>query len=121
MRLLLDVHFSGSRVGGPLRRAGHDVLAAEEEADLRGLPDESLLSFATRERRILLTADTSDFGLVLAAWAERQESHAGCILVPNSVRNNDYGALLRGVGRLLGEVGTQDAWTDLVRWLPRAR
>lgn len=55
MRLLLDAHVSGRRVGGALRALGHDVPALDEERQLEGLPDDEVLTLAATERRILVT------------------------------------------------------------------
>ena len=53
MRLCLDQHYA-PRIAAALRERGHDVIAAEAEGELRGLPDEELLTFCVRERRALV-------------------------------------------------------------------
>jgi nucleoside-diphosphate-sugar epimerase len=57
LRLLLDAHVSGRRIGAALRERGHEVLAVDEERDLDGCADEDLmelwrdhLAFISRSR-----------------------------------------------------------------------
>jgi Domain of unknown function (DUF5615) len=55
LKLLLDVHLSGQRIGRPLSEGNHDVVATEEDEELRKLDDELLLEWAQGEQRILVT------------------------------------------------------------------
>jgi predicted nuclease of predicted toxin-antitoxin system len=61
MRVLLDAHLSGRSIGRPLRRAGHDVLALDDDLNLKQLPDADVLELATRQGRIVVTANIRDF------------------------------------------------------------
>jgi predicted nuclease of predicted toxin-antitoxin system len=58
MRLICDENFPLAAVGG-LRAAGHDVVHVS--GGMCGMPDEDVLAFAQRERRVLATFD-KDFG-----------------------------------------------------------
>ena len=77
MRLLLDAHFSPSRIGDPLRALGHDVLASVSDVRLARLPDRSLLRFAEEEQRILVTCDGVHFDLLAREWASTRREHPG--------------------------------------------
>lgn len=81
MRLLLDAHVSGPRVGKRLEARGHDVRALDQEPALEGLDDEEVLATAASEQRILVTHNIRDFPSILREWAAVQRSHAGVILV----------------------------------------
>lgn len=118
MRLLLDVHLSDEKVGDPLRAKGHDVLAAEKDEGLRRLDDEPLLEWALPQRRIVVTANVRDFFPIIGRRLGQGRPHAGCILIPSSVKNHHYGALISGVGDLVGS-GSQEDWWERTSWLPR--
>ncbi len=119
MRLLLDAHVSGRRVGRALREAGHDVRAADEEEELRGLEDASLLALAASEGRVLVTFDVKDFLPILREWAEGGRRHAGCVLVASSLRHEHFGAVISGIANALDELPEREDWTDRVHWLSR--
>ena len=76
MKFLID-RSAGSRLAQWLRAEGHDV----DEAQHRGADpgDESLLRWAAREGRILVTIDT-DFGMLLRL---RGQVHADLIRLPD--------------------------------------
>lgn len=116
MRLLLDAHISGRTVGKALGESGHDVRALDSETDLEGLADPDVLALAVSERRVLVTANIRDFEPLLAQWAGEGRSRAGVILVPASVRNEDFGVLISGIQKTLASV-ERDRWTDRVEWL----
>lgn len=116
MRLLLDVHFSDRRIGTPLRNVGYDVLAVETDHELRKMDDEPLLELATRQQRVVVTLNARDFVPITARWASNGRGHAGCILVPSSVGNRNYGRIIIGVQRLLAGK-TQKDWVNRVQWL----
>ena len=111
MRLLLDAHVSGRRVGDALRAQGHDVRALDEERQLEGLPDEDVLALAIAEQRILVTHNVADFPAILRDWAEASRSHAGVILVYR-IGHNEFDLIERGLQRLLEARSSQDAWLD---------
>lgn len=110
MRLLLDAHVSGPRVGAPLRRGGHDVRALDQEPELEGLDDEDLLALATAEGRVLVTFNVADFPDILREWGASGRSHAGVILV-YGIGHGEFGLILRGIERRLAGLG-HGAWVD---------
>ena len=111
MRLLLDAHVSGRRVGRALRSHGHDVRALDEEPDLEGLDDAEVLALARRESRILVTHNIADFPAILREWAEASRPHAGAILI-YAIDHNEFDLIERGIRRLLESRPSQDAWID---------
>ena len=115
MRLLLDAHVSSRRIGRPLQRRGHDVLALDREPELAALDDEQVLTLAAADSRIVITHDVKDFAPLLRAWAERGTSHAGCILV--TLGHAETGRILRRLEALLGRVGDQRDWVDRAEFL----
>jgi len=119
MRLLLDAHVSGRRVGGALRRHGHDVRALDEERQLEGLPDAEVLALAAAERRILVTHNVAHFPAILREWAEGARSHAGVIVI-HGIDHHEFGLVVRGVQRLLELRASQAAWRDHAAILSRS-
>ena len=59
-----------------LRSRGHDLVWIEEETP--GIDDQTVLSRATAERRILLTADKGHFGRLV--FKDKQKAPYGIIL-----------------------------------------
>lgn len=45
-------------------------------------------------------------------------SHTGVILVPSSVRNEDFSILIQRITRTI-ELAGQEEWVDRVEWLRR--
>lgn len=111
MRLLLDAHVSGPRIGRRLESAGHDVRALDQEPELEALADEQVLELAATERRILVTHNVSDFPVILREWAGAGRSHAGVILV-YGIHHNEFELLVRGIERWLAARPAQDEWID---------
>lgn len=118
MRILLDAHISGQSVGNALLDEGHDVRALDSEAELEGLSDPEVLELAAAEDRVLVTANIRDFEPILREWAGESRSHAGVILVPASVRNEAFGALISGVRETIAGTAQED-WLDRVVWIRR--
>ena len=112
MRLLLDEHVSDPRVGGPLRRAGHDVVSAALDPALRSLADDELLAYAAAERRVLVTFNIADFPVILREWAEAGRSHAGVVLV-YGLRHHEHGAIVRRLIALLQRRSRPKEWVDV--------
>jgi predicted nuclease of predicted toxin-antitoxin system len=81
VRLLLDANLSPRRIGGPLRAAGHDVLALAEDASLEGLGDPLVLELPAAHERLLITHDSRDFAPLARESAEAQRAHSGVILI----------------------------------------
>ncbi len=119
MRLLLDAHFSGRRIGDPLRAAGHDLSALNEEGELGRMRDEEVLRLAVKEDRILVTADVHHFPRILRKWAAARRSHAGVILV-YGIDHEEFALIARGVERLLAERPAQEDWLNVAAALDRS-
>jgi len=119
MRLLLDAHVSGRRVGEALRVQGHDVRALDEERQLEGLPDDEVLALAAAEERIVVTHNIAHFPAILREWAEASRSHAGVILV-YGIDHNEFDLVARGVRHLLELRPSQEAWLDYPAILNRS-
>ena len=113
MRLLLDANLSPQHIGGPLRNAGHDVLALAEDAGYEGLADPVVLELASSQERVLITRNSRDFAPLAREWAESQRTHAGMILIW-SLAHSQFGQIVAGVERLLKQWPEQDQWADLV-------
>jgi len=75
MRLLADENLPRLSVQ-MLRSRGHDVIWVKEERP--GITDPAVLSFATSERRLLLTFDKGDFGKLI--FQDKQKAPFGIIL-----------------------------------------
>jgi hypothetical protein len=112
LRLLLDAHLSGRRVGRQLERRGHDVLALSSDAALAGLSDDEVLAFAARDRRILVTRNSRDFAPLLREWAEGGRSHSGCVLIW-TLGAREFGAIVAALDHLFAERPRQADWRDL--------
>jgi predicted nuclease of predicted toxin-antitoxin system len=100
MRFLADENFPGSAVR-ELRAAGHDVEWVRETSP--GMTDASVLAWASREERVVLTFD-KDFGEL--AWRSALPAKCGVVLfrlpMPGA---RDAGAVL---ARLVAQ---RDDWT----------
>jgi hypothetical protein len=118
LRLLLDAHVSGPRVGQQLQAAGHDARALDQEPELESLDDEEVLSLATGEERILVTDNVSDFPRILRAWASAGRSHAGVILA-YGLDHSEFDLITRGVERWLELRPRQEDWLDYPAILDR--
>lgn len=118
MRILLDAHVSGRRVGRRLIESGHDVRSLGAEPDLEGLSDELVLRLAVSQRRILVTHDVSDFAMIAREWAESGMTHAGCLLA--GFPNNAYGDTIRGIEQAFALYPRQVDWIDRVEWIIRS-
>jgi Domain of unknown function (DUF5615) len=111
VRLILDAHVSGRRVGGRLHALGHDVRALDQEPELEGLPDDQLLQLAAEDDRVLVTHDVADFPRVARSWAESGRSHAGVILV-YGITHGEFDLIARGVARWCARRPRQADWRD---------
>ncbi len=118
MRLLLDAHVSGPRIGSRLGARGHDVRALDQEPALEGLDDEDVMALAWEERRILVTHNIRDFPGILREWAAAQRSHAGAILV-YGIDHSEFALIVRGIERWLELYPEPERWIDLAAILDR--
>lgn len=114
-RLLLDEHLSGKVIGRALRESGHDARSISGEEGFEELEDDGVLGLAISEWRVLVTASVADFIPLIARLNDRGGSHTGCILIPNSFGNEEFGALIHTVERKLENV-PENEWIDLVKW-----
>jgi predicted nuclease of predicted toxin-antitoxin system len=118
VRLLLDAHVSGPRVGRRLEEKGHDVRALDQEPALEGLDDEEVLALASEQERILVTHNIRDFPAILREWAAAQRSHAGAILV-YGIDHSEFELIIRGIERWLDLYPQPASWSDLAVVLDR--
>jgi hypothetical protein len=96
VRLLLDEHYS-PRIAVELRRRGHDVVAAPERPELRGLGDAALFALMASEGRAILTENASDFLLIVRAATVRGTDHFGLVLTSP----RQFPRTSRAIGRLV--------------------
>ncbi len=116
MRVLLDAHVSGRRIGRALRRMGHDVLSLDSDEALSRLPDGEVLELAERDHRTVVTHNVGDFAHLVREWAEAGRGHAGVVLVPDSrIRP---GRLLARLEEVFAAHPDQNDWVDRVAFLP---
>ena len=78
MKLLLDEMHAPS-VAVELAAGAFDVVAVAAHPDLRGVPDEELLAYATTEQRALVTENVADFMPLATQWAGQHNAHGGLI------------------------------------------
>lgn len=116
IRLLLDAHISGRVVGRVLEEAGHDVYALDSERELEGMKDPDVLELAISEGRVLVTANVSDFLALITELNAGGRSHTGCICVPRSINNEEFGVIISGVSSMV-EGTSQEEWIDRVEWI----
>ncbi len=120
MRLILDLHISGKRVGRALSAAGHDVRAADAEGEVfDAMEDERLLALAAKEERMLVSRNVRDFPRLAGEWAQADRSHSGIIMIPPSIDHAEFGAIVSGVEALLADTDQTD-WQDRFEWMGRA-
>jgi len=118
VRLLLDAHLSGPKIGRRLEQKGHDVRALDQEPALEGLDDDEVLALATTERRILVTHNVADFPRIVRDWAAAQRAHAGVILV-YGIDHSEFALIAHGIERCLQLRADQADWTDFPAILDR--
>ncbi len=82
LRLLIDEDSQAKPLVNILRKAGHDVLTANE-AGLSGEIDQYVLDYARAENRILLTQNCGDFEVLHKA----NPSHPGIFVI---YKNDNY-------------------------------
>jgi Domain of unknown function (DUF5615) len=120
LRLLLDAHVSGRRIGAALRGHEHDVLAVDEERDLDGCPDEELMELASVQRRVLVTFDVADFPRICREWLEAGRSHHGCAVVVG-IRHHEFGAIVRVLEGPFETRPDPHDWLDHLAFVSRLR
>ena len=118
MRLLLDAHFSPA-VSRLLRASKIDVWTLSEwhGGSYLRLADERILEAAFAEGLTLVTYDIRIGPELLDVWAAQGRSHAGVVFVNvRTIRQGDYGGLIRALRALVEERGDED-WHDQVAHL----
>jgi predicted nuclease of predicted toxin-antitoxin system len=121
LRLLLDEHFSKA-IAEQLRARGHDVIAVTERDDLRGSGDEAVLTFATADRRALVTQDVPDFTVLLQDAAVVGTAHYGVVFTSERAfprSKAGVGALVTALEALLDANPADDALAERTVWLAR--
>lgn len=122
MRLLLNAMYPAA-VAEALRESGHDVLAAQEDEDLRRLNDASLFRLAQELGRAVVTENVKDFAPLAADTVARGDAHHGLLFTSNRAfprhRQRFIGALVRSLERFLEEHPEDDP-RGLVAWLDPA-
>jgi hypothetical protein len=95
LKLYLDEDLS-PRILALLRERGLDVTGAHEVGHT-GLSDLEQLRYAAREGRCLVTRNVADFLELVRQLINRQESHAGIILIPASFRGDEFAILAEAI------------------------
>ncbi len=118
IRLLLDAHISGRAVGRALREDGHDVYAIDSVKELESMPDHEVLELAASEERVVVTANVRHFLPLVTKRSVQGEPHPGCILVPGSIKHEEFGVIVSGVRAALEDTSQED-WRDRVEWISK--
>lgn len=116
MKAILDEQLS-PQIAVLLRKAGHDVEAVADRADLVGRTDRSVFEVACREGRAVVTNNIKDFRPIAAEWLAQGRVHAGLILLPSSrTRSRDaIGAVAAAIGVVLRD--HPDGLNGRERWI----
>jgi len=112
VRVLLDANLSPKRIGSNLEKRGHEVLSLASDPALGALDDPRVLELAAQENRILVTRNCRDFAPLLREWAEGERHHAGCIVIW-TLGHHEFGAIVKGITRLLDDYAEPAQWRDL--------
>ena len=115
MRLFLDAHVSGRVIARALRERGHDVRAANEEHQLDGWEDDSLLELAAAEHRIMITFNVKDFPRIVVDWVAAGKHHAGCLILVG-IDHGEFGLILRVINAALTARSKPASWKDYTAW-----
>lgn len=93
-----------------LRRAGFDVLTAEQ-AGTRGRPDLDHLRLAAAEGRVLYSFNKADYSRIHRDFMRAGENHLGIVVAGH--RPRDIGSQLRGLIHVSDSLGA----AGMVNWL----
>lgn len=80
MRLVLDEMLSAS-VAEQLRQRGRDVIAVDEQAELRGLSDADLFDRAQEDGRVVVTYNRDDFLALDRQYRHQGRDHHGLVIL----------------------------------------
>jgi len=97
LKLYLDEDLS-PRVVRLLCERGLDATGAHEVGQA-GRSDLEQLRYAAREGRSLVTRNVADFLELVRQLINRQESHAGILLIPASFRGDEFAILADAIAR----------------------
>ncbi len=111
VRLYFDRHIM-TRLAVDLRGRGYDVLTTEEAGNDTAT-DEEQLTFATAERRAILSFNVRDFAPLHEAWQAAERPHVG-IIVSQQLGSRQYGLLLQRMLRLLNHFTAEEMLANLV-------
>jgi Domain of unknown function (DUF5615) len=122
LNLLIDEHYPPS-IAAQLRERGHDAVAVQEEADLRGMLDPDLFAEAHRRNRAVLTENTADYIVLDSEYRGRQLAHWGLVFTSNRTfprgKATTVGALVKALDELLQEADSEGP-SSMVIWLQRS-
>lgn len=123
MKLLIDEHYPPS-ITEQLRERGHDAVAVQEEADLRGMLDPDLFTEAQRRNCALLTENAADFTVLDAEYRSRHLAHWGLVFTSNRTfprgKATTVGALVKALDELLRKADSGGP-SSMVIWLQRSK
>lgn len=123
MKLLIDEHYPPS-IAEQLRERGHDAVAVQEEADLRGMLDPDLFTEAQRRNCTLLTENAADFTVLDAEYRSRHLAHWGLVFTSNRTfprgKATTVGALVKALDELLRKADSGGP-SSMVIWLQRSK
>src|SRR5262245_8970125 len=104
------------RVVALLRERGFDATGAHAVGQA-GRSDLEQLRYAAQDGRCLITRNVTDFLELIRSLINRQESHAGIILVPASFRGDEFALLADAIAQSVATF--PQGLADLVLFLKR--
>lgn len=123
MKLLIDEHYPPS-IAEQLRKRGHDAVAVQEEADLRGMTDPDLFAEAQRRNSAVLTENVADYMVLDAEYRSRHLAHWGLVLTSNQTfpraKAATVGALVKALDELMRRADSEGR-SSMVIWLQRSQ
>ncbi|MDQ6617325.1 MAG: DUF5615 family PIN-like protein [Actinomycetota bacterium] len=119
MKLLLDEMFPAA-IARALREDGYDVVAVQEDSDLRESSDPALFATAQRIERTIVTENVKDFMPLAAESHAHAQPHWGLVFTTNQSfpRHHDrfIGAMIRALCALLDDE-TRHIAVSAIHWL----
>ena len=91
MKVYLDENLSPI-IAALLRKHGIDATAAQEVGNVQ-LDDRAQLAYATREGRVIVTANVIDFIALAHEAVATNDEHVGIVLVPSNFRGDEFQAI----------------------------
>lgn len=119
LRFLLDADLRPA-IAVVARGLGLDMVSAHE-LQFGDLPDDEVLRWAARERRVTVTRNRDDFVEWTTAFLQRGEAHAGVLIVPThlSIQRPERvaHALVRWAETTRARLGGASPSAYLIDWL----